>query len=119
MRNEGKDILDSLEYRFTGKIEKNNLIKRVIGVYGDIIDIKDGQVYVNGKPQKEEYTKGSTTTGSMLRFPVEVPEGKVFVLGDNRENSLDSRDLGFVDIAQIKGKAFFRVMPFNRFGQIK
>lgn len=118
MMNEGKDIIDGMEYRLTGSIEKNNLIKRVIAVYGDIIDIKDGQLYVNGKLQEEEYIQGSTNPGSSLKFPIEVPEGKVFVLGDNRENSLDSRDLGFIDITQIKGKAIFRVFPVGKVGKL-
>jgi signal peptidase I len=119
MLNEGKDILDGIKYRFTGNIEKNNLIKRVIGVYGDLIDIQDGKLYINGKVQEEEYIKEPTIAGSMLKFPVEVPKDKVFVLGDNRGNSMDSRDLGFIDISQIKGKAFYRIFPFSSFGKIK
>ena len=119
MINEAKDIIDNIKYRFTGIIEKNNLIKRVIGVYGDIINIKNGYIYVNGQLQEEQYSNGLTNASSNLAYPVEVPEGKVFVLGDNREYSLDSRDLGFIDVIQIKGKAIFRILPTSRFGSVK
>lgn len=116
MVNESKDIFDNFKYRFTGKIEKNNLIKRVVGVNGDIIDIRDGYLYINGQMQEEEYAQGNTYANG--EYPMEVPTGMVFVLGDNRENSLDSRNLGFVNIDQIKGKAVFRVFPFNKFGTL-
>lgn len=117
MVNEAKDIFDNIKYRFTGNIEKNNLIKRVVGVNGDIINIKDGNLYVNGRIQEEEYTQGNTYAHG--EYPIEVPTGMVFVLGDNRENSLDSRTLGFVKIEQIKGKAVFRFFPFDKFGSLK
>lgn len=119
MINEVKDIVDNVKYRFTGVIEKNNLIKRVIGVYGDIINIQNGYIYVNGQLQEEQYANGSTFSSSNISYPVEVPEGKVFVLGDNRENSLDSRDLGFINVIQIKGKAIFRILPTSRFGLVE
>lgn len=118
MINEGKDIIANIKYRFTGEIEKNNLIKRVIGVEGDIIDIENGYIYVNGKQQNENYVRSLTNPGTKFDYPIEVPEGKVFVLGDNRENSLDSRHLGFIDIDQIKGKAVFRIFPFSKFGVV-
>ncbi len=98
-------------------------IKRVIAVAGDEIDIKDGKVYLNGEVLTENYTKGSTkvrTYGSdVLKYPVIVPEGKVFVLGDNRENSSDSRSIGFIDVDKIKGQALYRFWPFDRFGQLR
>jgi signal peptidase I len=118
MINEGKDIIANIKYRFTGEIEKNNLIKRVIGVEGDIINIENGYIYVNGKQQNENYVRSLTNPGTKFDYPIEVPEGKVFVLGDNRENSLDSRHLGFIDIDQIKGKAVFRIFPFSKFGVV-
>lgn len=119
MKNEMIDIKDSIIYRFTGNIQKNNLIKRVIGVYGDIIDIRDGNVYINGQLADEVYAKGDTNPGHSIKYPVEVPEGLVFVLGDNRENSLDSRDLGFVKVDSIKGKAIYRLFPFRTFGKVE
>lgn len=118
MINEGKDIIENIKYRFTGEIEKNNLIKRVIGIEGDIIDIKDGYILINGKRQDENYVKSLTEPDTKFEYPIEVPEGKVFVLGDNRGNSLDSRHLGYIDIEQIKGKAIYRVFPFGRIGAV-
>ena len=118
MINESKDIIDNIKYRFTNKIEKNNLLKRVIGVYGDIIDIQNGYIYVNGKLLEEKYSNGLTYASPNLSYPVEVPKDNVFVLGDNREYSLDSRDLGFISIDQIKGKAIFRILPTSRFGKV-
>lgn len=118
MINEGKDIIANIKYRFTGHIEKNNLIKRVIALEGDILDIKEGYLYINGKKKQEEYVSSLTFENSDFLYPVEVPKGKVFVLGDNRQNSLDSRQFGFIDVEQIKGKAAFRVFPFSRFGHI-
>ncbi|MBC8588020.1 signal peptidase I [Paratissierella segnis] len=119
MRNEFNDIKDNISYRFTGVIKKNNLIKRVIGIPGDELDIRDGAVYINGKLEEGYTFKGETFEESNLKFPLEVPENKVFVLGDNREYSLDSRSIGFIDYNQIKGKAFFRFFPFSRVGLIK
>lgn len=118
MVNEAKDIMDNVKYRFTNVIEKNNLIKRVIGVEGDIIDIKDGYIYLNGNKQEEEYVNGMTYPGGAISYPIEVPAGKVFVLGDNRERSSDSRDLGFMDINQLKGKVTLRVAPLSKFGKV-
>ncbi len=92
-------------------------IKRVIAVAGDKIDIIDGKVYVNDIPQEETYVKG-TTKEQNIELPCHVPENKVFVMGDNRENSKDSRQIGFVDVDKIKGKAAFRIRPIKEFGSI-
>lgn len=92
-------------------------IKRVIGLPGDEIDIINGSVYINGDKQKEPYTKGFTIKHS-FELPCTVPENKVFVMGDNREVSKDSRQFGFVDIDKIKGKAVFRIRPLKEFGSI-
>jgi signal peptidase I len=96
--------------------EEKLLIKRIIAVPGDKLAISDGNVYLNGEPFVESYTKEAFTTGHVEEM--EIPEGKVFVMGDNRQNSLDSRDgrVGLVNIDQILGMAFFRVFPFDQFG---
>jgi len=94
------------------------LVKRVIGVPGDEVDIRDGKVYINGEVLEEPYTIGQTTKRE-ISFPVKVPEGKYFVLGDNREASRDSRSFGFIDKDQIEGKAVFRIWPLNKIGVIK
>lgn len=94
-------------------------IKRVIGLPGDEIEIKDGKVFVNGQALTEPYAKGRTEPLGM-KFPVKVPENNVFVLGDNREHSSDSRNqsLGFVSYDRIRGKAVFRIWPLDKFGSI-
>lgn len=97
---------------------RTRLVKRVIGIPGDEIDIRDGYVYLNGSILEELYVKGETYSRDK-EFPIKVEEDTVFVLGDNREVSKDSRNFGLVNINQIEGKAVFRISPFNRFGFIK
>lgn len=97
--------------------EKSRLIKRVIGVPGDEIDIKDGKVYLNGQVCDESYVKGDTYPKNM-KFPIIIPEKEYFVLGDNRENSMDSRDIGLIGVDKIEGKAVLRLWPIDKFGSI-
>lgn len=86
------------------------IIKRVIGIGGDHIDIKDNEVYLNGKLLQEDYINGVMSNNEDMS--IDVPEGKVFVMGDNRNNSLDSRRLGYFDFEDdVIGKVFFTV-PF-------
>jgi signal peptidase I len=95
------------------------LVKRVIGVPGDTVDIKDGKVYVNGTVLDEPYVKGETFVRD-FPFPVEkIPKDKYLVFGDNREVSKDSRTFGLIDRSQIEGKAVFRFWPLNRIGTVK
>ena len=105
------------------RYNKKNIIKRVIGLPGDTIECVDNQLYVNGKVIKEEYLdKGTITNDFSLQdlFDVDtVPEGKFFVLGDNREVSLDSRSIGFIEPKDIEGQATFTIFPFNRLGAKK
>lgn len=97
------------------------LVKRIVAVGGDTLEINDDthQVLVNGQPVEETYTAGQTWR---LGFPSgvqTVPEDCVFVMGDNRENSEDSRDMvmvGYVHESAIMGKAVFRFYPFSRWG---
>lgn len=100
------------------KGDKELLIKRVIGLPGDKVVIKDGDVYVNGVQQSDYYTKDRYTIGDLS---VTVPEGEYFCMGDNRQHSTDSRfsSVGCVDSSLIKGKVIFRFFPFNKFGKIK
>ncbi|MDD3833748.1 MAG: signal peptidase I [Oscillospiraceae bacterium] len=97
------------------------LVKRIIAVGGDRLKIDDetNQVILNGKVLHEDYILGVTWRGG---FPPEeqvIPQGTVFVMGDNRQNSADSRmmeQVGYVDVKDIMGKAIFRFFPLSRAG---
>ncbi len=90
-----------------------NLIKRVIGTEGDIITITNGKLYRNGELVEEDYIYDECT-GEVYNYT--VPEGKMYVLGDHREVSRDSREIGAVDEDSVIGIAFFRVWPFKDIG---
>lgn len=92
-----------------------DLVKRVIGVSGDTVKIKNSKVYVNGEELVEPYIDDEVTEGDIDTV---VPENSVFVLGDNREISLDSRydSVGFINDSDILGKVFVRLYPFNKIG---
>ncbi len=99
------------------------LVKRVVGSPGDWINVdEDGNVSVNGEPLDESYLKvktqyaASTSESEQIRFPYQVPESRYFVLGDNRDVSIDSRStvVGCVSKEQLIGKLVYRVFPFKR-----
>ena len=92
------------------------LIKRVIGLPGDWIEIDtDGTVYLNGEKLDEPYAQQLAMGECDLEFPFQVPQERYFVLGDMRESSIDSRNtlIGCVEKDQIVGKVFFRIWPFK------
>lgn len=93
------------------------LVKRVIGVPGDVIEIKDGLVYRNGEALVEDYITVLTGAKTM-EYPLTVPEGQYFVLGDNRTVSYDSRDFGCIPAEKIEGKLLLRFWPLNKFGGV-
>lgn len=93
---------------------KDYLIKRVIGLPGEEIEYIDNVLYVNGKVVKDKYANGNTNN-----FKTKVKNNSYFVLGDNREDSLDSRFYGSFNKKKILGKTNFTLFPFNRFGNKK
>ena len=96
---------------------KINLIKRVIGLPGERLSVKNNLVYINDKALTEPYVP---TQIKIPDFgPVEIPAGQYFMMGDNRENSADSRVWGFVKHEQIRGKAVYLYWPFTRAGKIE
>ncbi|WP_207876602.1 signal peptidase I [Clostridium sp. HV4-5-A1G] len=100
---------------FNSHRESNsNYIKRVIGIAGDKIRIKNSKVYLNGKLLSEDYLpKGTDTESNSINTEYIVPNGYVFVLGDNRGNSTDSRILGPISVRDITGHVVIRIYPFS------
>ena len=92
------------------------LIKRVIGLPGDVIEIHDGQVFVNGQPLDEPYLRGNTA-GSY--GPTTVPPLNIFVLGDNRNFSNDSRSFGTIPLKNVVGRAWFSYWPPELWGPLQ
>lgn len=121
-------ILNRLKYKRHGAVrfdivvistKNSHIIKRVIGLPGDIIEMKDNVLYINGEEVDEYYLDKGTITED---FMVAVPEEHYFVMGDNRGNSNDSRNMsevGFIDEDKIDGIAEFTIFPFNRIGSKK
>lgn len=101
------------------ELEDKYLIKRTIGLPGEVIEIKNNKVYIDDKELKPDYTEAPTQDNGFVKS--KVPEGKYFVMGDNRLHSRDSRSdtVGFVDRSNIVGKAVFRIWPINKFGPIR
>jgi signal peptidase I len=100
---------------------KKDFIKRVIGIEGDVIEIRDKKVFLNNEPMKDEYGTYMDphvipgTARPRDNFgPVTVPDNALFVMGDNRDHSYDSRFWKFVDLSKVKGKAFIIYWSWNR-----
>ncbi len=94
-------------------------IKRVIGVPGDVVVIRDGAVYLNGRLLQEPYLPGGAVTHltrSDQKNRWKVPQGSLFVLGDNRFNSLDSRDWGYLPVENVVGRAVWAYWPLDKWG---
>ena len=125
-------ILNKLHYRFF-KIKRFDvvslkydgskyLIKRVIGLPGDNIEYKNNKLFINGKKIEEYFLDKETNTEdfSLTTLGYEkIPKDMYLVLGDNRENSLDSREIGLVKRKDILGKIKLRIWPINKFGLVK
>lgn len=123
VHEEGKfeGVLKYLPIANPGEVD---YIKRVIGLPGDVIDIQDGKVLRKNAGEtefielNEPYIKDQYTESNGMKLPYTVEENKLFVMGDNRLQSLDSRKLGTIDRDKVVGKAVFRVWPFSEFGGV-
>ena len=104
--------------------EHDVLVKRVIATAGQTVDLKDGKVVVDGQTLDESYTQGASyplatqAPGADVSYPYTVPDGCVWVMGDNRENSADSRYFGSVDESNLIAVALVRYWPLNRIGTV-
>ncbi len=107
------------------KKDKKSYVKRVVGLPGEKIDYLNGILYIDDKPYRETFLDEKIVTYNFLFEDIcskedcpdeKIPEGKYFVMGDNRPESMDSRDktFGLVDLSEIKGKVFLRIYPFGQ-----
>ncbi|MBI5231164.1 MAG: signal peptidase I [Coriobacteriales bacterium] len=126
-------IAEKITYRFRdpkpGEIvvfddpthQNPQLIKRVIAVEGQTVDLKGGAIYVDGKKLDEPYVHGKPTDpipGSSISFPLTVPKGEALMLGDNRPSSGDGRYFGPQKIEMIRGRALFTYWPVSQIGPL-
>ncbi len=114
-------VINKLAYKF-GEIKRGDIvilsesekymIKRVIGLPGEVIEYKNNRLYINGVEYKEDYLNDDVITEDFTSKL--IPEGEYLVLGDNRSDSNDSRDYGFVPKKQIIGKVWFKIWPLGK-----
>lgn len=119
--NEPTGWFGKFVYHFL-EIGKDSYIKRVIGLPGDHVQIKDGKVFINGSELDEPYLQDNVTTEMInggLFSDVVVPDNCVFVMGDNRFQSTDSREFGCIPLEKIEGKVWIRFWPFSLFGKVE
>ena len=120
--NEQTNWFSKFTYYFL-EIGKESYIKRVIALPGEHLEIKDGKVYINGEELDEPYLKDNviTTAGDVNNpfYDLVVPENCIFVMGDNRAGSTDSRAFGCVPLDKIEGTVWIRFWPFNLFGKVE
>jgi len=105
----------SPELQRRGYSKNQAFIKRIIGKPGEVVSVANGKVYLNGQPLTENYI---AEPPQQPFGPVTIPEGEFFVMGDNRNDSNDSRYWGFLPSENIIGRATFRFWPFDRIGKI-
>lgn len=115
--NNEKSVIEKILYYGLG-ITKTSYIKRVIGIPGDHVQIKDGKVFLNDEELEEKYISSAITTNMLLGGEFDdviVPPGYIYVLGDNRIASSDSRRFGCIPIEKIEGKVVCKWWPIKNF----
>lgn len=101
------------------ELTKTSYIKRVIGLPGEHVYIANGEVYINDEKLDEPYlTEGLETPRRGVFYDVQVPDGCIFVMGDNRTGSLDSREFGCIPLDKVEGRVSIRIWPLNKFGKV-
>lgn len=118
--NQNRGFFKNFTYNVL-EIGKTSYIKRVIGLPGEHIKIEDGNVYVDGKQLTESYLKSDVITDSLngAFTDLVVPEGYLFLMGDNRMHSTDSRRFGCIPIDKIESKVAIRIWPLNLWGKVE
>lgn len=126
-------IVDKITYRFSDPErfdiivfpyqhdKKTHYIKRIIGLPGETVQVVDGSIYINGNVLNEEYGNEKMVDAGLAANPMTLGEDEYFVLGDNRNNSQDSRlaSVGNIHKDEIVGRAWVRIWPFSSFGILK
>ena len=117
--NEPTSIWKKFSY-YVLEVNKTSYIKRVIGLPGDHVEIKDGKVYINSQELQETYLPSGIVTdnGHGNCTDIIVPENSVFAMGDNRAQSSDCRRFGCVPLEKIESKVWIRIWPLNLFGKV-
>lgn len=126
-------VLNKIIYKFRDikrcdvvsfEYDSKNLVKRIIGLPGEYIEYKDNYLYINGVKYTEDYLDKDTVTKDFKLEDLEgnytkIPDNMYLVLGDNRTDSMDSRDFGLIDKKMIKGKISMRIWPLSGFKLVK
>lgn len=118
--DEERNIFEGFSYNVL-EIGKTSYIKRVIGLPGDHVQIKNGKVYINEEELEEDYLQSGIVTDDAegMFSDIIVPENTVFAMGDNRNSSVDCRAFGCIPLERIEGKVLIRFWPLNEFGKVE
>ena len=118
--DEERNIFGNFSYNVL-EIGKTSYIKRVIGLPGDHVQIKNGKVYINEEELEEDYLQSGIVTDDAegMFSDIIVPENTVFAMGDNRNSSVDCRAFGCIPLERIEGKVLIRFWPLNEFGKVE
>lgn len=118
--DEERNIFEGFSYNVL-EIGKTSYIKRVIGLPGDHVQIKNGKVYINEEKLEEDYLQSGIVTDDAegMFSDIIVPQNTVFAMGDNRNSSVDCRAFGCIPLERIEGKVLIRFWPLNKFGKVE